>query len=77
VDGADVVDVRVRDEDRGAARPEAGELETQRRRVVAGIDDHRFGRTALRAHDIAIRARDSELVAVDDERHWAIECSEG
>ena len=51
----DVVDVGVRDEDRGAARPHASKLEPERRRVVARVDDDRLGRAALGAHDVAVR----------------------
>jgi hypothetical protein len=69
VHGADVVDVRVGDEDRRTARSHPSQLKTQRGRVVAGVDDDRVGRATLGAHHVAIRARDSELVAVDDERH--------
>ena len=66
-DAADVVVVRVRDEDRGAARAQPGELEPKLRGVAARVDDDRFGRRAGRTDDVAVRADGAELVAVDGE----------
>ena len=68
-DAADVVDVGVRDEDPGGARAHAGELEPERRRVVARIDHRRLRRAALGADDVAVRLERSHHEAVDDERH--------
>ncbi len=68
-DAAEVVEVPVRDEDRGARRAEPRELEAQRGRVAARVDDGGLGRVAVRADDVAVRLQRSERVSVDDERH--------
>jgi hypothetical protein len=52
-----------------AQRAPPRELEPELRRVVAGVDDDRLGRAALRAHDVAVRPDRAELEPVDDGRH--------
>ena len=66
-----MIRIRVCDEDRGAARAAARELEPQLCSVSARIDDDGFGRAALCAYDVAVRADRTNFVTVDDERHDA------
>ena len=66
-----MIGVGVRDEDRAAARACTRELEPQLGRVPARIDDDGLGRTALGAHDVAVRADRTHLVTVDHQRHDA------
>src|SRR6185437_10604273 len=56
-------------EDRGRARGEAGELQPERRRIVAGVDYRRLRRAALGANHVAVRLERSHHEAVDDQRH--------
>ena len=63
-DAAEVVEMPVGDQDRGAGGAEPGELEAQVRRVAAGVDDCAFGGTALAADDVAVRLERTELVSV-------------
>ena len=65
----DVVPVRVRDQDPAACRSHARQLQADRGRVAARIDDGRLRRAALQPHDVAVRADRAQLVAVDDESH--------
>ena len=66
-----MIRVGVRDEDRAQRAPERASSSRSSARVSAGIDDDGFGRAALRAHDVAVRADRTHLVTVDDERHDA------
>ena len=68
-DAADVIDIGVRDEDRGRPRTHACELEPQRRRIVARVDDRRVRCAPLGADDVAVRLERSHHEAVDDQRH--------
>ena len=70
---AEVVPVRVGDEDRDARRSLPRQLEPQLGSVAAGIDDDRLACGAVRAHDVAVRPDRAELVAVDGERHYLAE----
>ena len=67
---AQVVPVRVGDEDRDARRSHLRELEPQLGGVAARIDDDGFGRRAVGSHDVAVRPDRAQLVAVDGERHY-------
>ena len=70
-DAPEVVEVPVRDQDRGAARAHAGELEPELRGIAAGVDDDRLGRAPVGPDDVAVRPERAELVRVDRERHQA------
>src|SRR5262249_24803685 len=76
-DRTDVVVVSVRDEDSGDRHPNPRDLEPEIGRIVSRVDDHRFGRAALRPDHVAIRPDRAELVPVDGERHFARESNEG
>ena len=65
-DAAEVVVVRVRDQDRRAARAAPCELESQLGRVAARIDDDGLGALVTGPDDVAVRPDRAELVAVDD-----------
>ena len=70
VDGVShVIGVAVRDQNRGTASAEPGELEAQVTCICSGVDDDGVRRAALLAHDVAIGADRPELVRVDDEAH--------
>ena len=73
-DAAEMVEVPVRDQDRGAARAEPRELETQLGRLAAWIDDDCGRRAAVRAHDVTVRLQRSQRKAIDDDVH-AGECN--
>ena len=73
-DAAEVVEVAVRDQDRGARRAAPGELQPQLGGVAARVDDDRLRRAAVGADDVAVRLERPERVAVDDEAH-AGECN--
>jgi hypothetical protein len=68
-DGAEMVPVPVRDQDRRAAGAEAGQLETKASSVVAGIHDDRLGGAALGAHHVTVGAGAAERIRVDDKSH--------
>ena len=68
-DAADVVDVGMGDEDPGGARAHAGELEPERRRIVARIDHRGLRSSSLGSDDVAVRLERSHHEAVDDEGH--------
>ena len=70
-DAAEVVEVAVRDQDPGAGRAHAGELETQVGRVAARVDHGRLGRAAGDADDVAVGLERAEPVRVDDDAHRA------
>ena len=72
-DAPEVVEVPVRDQDRGAAGAHARELETELGGIAAGVYDNRLRDTAIGPDDVAVRPQRAELVRVDRERHQAAE----
>jgi hypothetical protein len=69
-----MVEVAMRDQDRGARGAVPGELKPQLGRVAARVDDNRLRRAALRTQHVAVGLERPEGVAVDDEAH-AGECN--
>ncbi len=68
-----MVPVPVGDQDGGAGRAHARELQAELCGVVTRIDDDGFGRAALRAQDVAILLGGAQHVSVDHEAHQANE----
>ena len=65
----DVVDVAVRDEDRGCPGTDPRKLEPQRRGIAAGVDHDSLGGAAIGSDDVAVRLVRAHHEAVDRERH--------
>jgi hypothetical protein len=66
-----VVDVRVCDEYRLAARADVGELEPQLPGVGPWVDDRSVGNAALGADDVAVRLVRTKRICVDCQSHLA------
>ncbi len=64
-----MVEMSVRDEDPRARRAKPGQLETEVRRVAAGIDDRALGRVAIAADHVAVGVERTKPVSVDREWH--------
>ncbi len=76
-DTAEMVEVRVGEDDRRARAPGGRELGDEPLCVPARIDDDGFPRSLVGPDDVAIRADRAELVRVDCERHRGVESTRG
>ena len=65
----DVIEVAVRDEDRGAGCPERSQAKLDRLGVAARVDHDRFRRSLGSPDEIGVRPDRRELELFDGERH--------